>query len=137
MQYQATLHAYMLVHRLRFLKHQLVRLLVIKNYLKDYKKSKDESIEKWHGYLERLQIAPDFFDDKCVLEVGSGHSAALFPSSAKKLVNLDPLMAIYKKYINTFPNIFPGLHVVNASAEFVPFYDNIFDIIVCVSCSHL
>jgi len=119
--------------RLIALKSALVTYLVRLNRIEGRRASLDAARKKWDSYRDRLGISADLFCGKSVLEVGCGNSAALHGCAAQEIVNLDPLMDVYSKHIEGFPELFPDITFVTGPAESIPFPDERFDLLVCVN----
>jgi ubiquinone/menaquinone biosynthesis C-methylase UbiE len=109
--------------RLLDVKNDLVKYLVRRSRYDGYEKTHADARIKQDSYLQRLSVDIREFSDKRVLEVGSGHSAALFCCGAKEVVNIDPLMDIYKRYVKGFPEKFAGISFKQGSAESLPVED--------------
>lgn len=115
------------------IKNDLVSHLVRKARIGGYKKTRTEASSKFSSYTERLRVKADYFCGKSILEVGSGNSAALADCGASELVNVDPLMNTYLKFVNGFHKLFPDIVFIHSGAESLPFSDNRFQLVVCVN----
>ena len=90
-----------------------------------------------HGEQEHALLAPENYEGKSVLEVGSGYGCNLFSlqyRASGDFVGVEP-MAIYRQFtpilaaregLNT-----PEVH--DGTGESLPFQDGIFDIVLCYS----
>ena len=114
-------------------KHSLVTYLVRRDSASGANKNLADTSAKLTSYIERLFIEVNELRGKTVLEVGSGHSAALSNLGISELVNVDPLMNIYIKHIEGFPDLYPDTVFLKSDAESLPFEDDRFDIIVCIN----
>ena len=114
-------------------KHSLVTYLVRLDSASGAKQTLADTSAKLTSYIERLCIDVNELRGKTVLEVGSGHAAALSNCGISELVNVDPLMSIYIKHIEGFPDLYPDTVFLKSDAESLPFEDDRFDFIVCIN----
>lgn len=83
-------------------------------------------------YLESLQLSPDVFSGKKILDVGAGPipSGTCFENC--RLYCLDPLMPIYRALGFSYDQ-YSDIRFIDSSAEVIPIEDNFFDAIISVN----
>ncbi len=99
---------------------------------------KDSAILTWHKlhqekkYLSDLQVKPDFFSGKRILDVGSGPMPSATCFNNVSLYCLEPLLS---KYIDIgFPIHYYGdTKFIQSKAEDIPVEDGFFDAIISVN----
>jgi SAM-dependent methyltransferase len=99
---------------------------------------KDASVLTWHRlhqevkYLQDLNLGPEAFRGKRVLDIGSGPFPSATCFNGIQLYCLDPLWPDYLKA--GFPlHYYNGVHFVHGSSEKVPLPDGFFDVIIAVN----
>lgn len=83
-------------------------------------------------YLYDLDLSPESFRNKKVLDIGSGPIPSATCFKECELYALDPLNTSYE--ILGFPHdLYPKVHFITAQAEQIPFPDNFFDAVISVN----
>lgn len=99
---------------------------------------KDASLLTWHKlgqeakYLADLELGPDVFRGKRVLDIGSGPIPSATCFKDIQLYCLDPLLPDYVKA--GFPlHYFDNVHFVHGHSETMPLADAFFDVVIAVN----
>jgi ubiquinone/menaquinone biosynthesis C-methylase UbiE len=100
-------------------------------YEKETQRLRNESGELWKEYLYQTTLNTDFFTDKLILEVGCGaYGMITYINTGCFKVGIDPLCLRYKDFMKESSAI---SHLVNGTAEHLPFQDCTFNVVLCLN----
>lgn len=88
-------------------------------------------------FLQKTGIEPSFLKGKLVLDVGCGYgrySYAALEFGGKEVIGIDLSRAVESAYANTIE--YPNIHILQADTFYLPFKEEIFDVIFSIGVLH-